>query len=227
MLTELWRLTRSWSVLNCSAWASCPFRRTRCELPLRVLPLDDAGEEFEIMVFEDCDSLQFDPEVDVGISVESWEFSVWEPSPSDLLDNKGLTDESPDARLLLLTVRTLLPWFTLLPRVRLLLRSISITSIEAGKTALGMAIGFWPGLVAAGAVGGILGTGGAAAPIVATACFVGAVGVGGFAGYMDPNDSLDKQLEIRNQRIQQDICILEDYNQAEYCKAVTLTTTHF
>lgn len=80
------------------------------ELPLYALPFEDEGEEFEIMVFEDSDSLQFDPEVDVGIGVESLqECSVWEPSPSDLLDNKGLTDESPDARLLLLTVWTPLP----------------------------------------------------------------------------------------------------------------------
>lgn len=92
------------------------------------------------MVFEDWDLLQFEPEVDVDISTESWELSVWESSPSDFLDSKGLTDESPDARLLLLTVQTLPPWFTLLPRVRLLLRSISMTSIEAGKTALGMIV---------------------------------------------------------------------------------------
>lgn len=94
-----------------------------------------------MIVFEDCDSFQFDPEADVGISVELlWKLSVWEPSPSDLLDNKGLTDESPDARLLLLTVRMPLPWFTLPQRVRLLLRSISMTSIEDGKTALGMIV---------------------------------------------------------------------------------------
>ncbi len=92
------------------------------------------------MFLGDCDSLQLDAEVDVGINVESWELSVWEPSPSDLLDNKGLTDDSPDARLLLLTVRTLPLWFTLLPRVRLLLRSISMTSTDAGKTALGMIV---------------------------------------------------------------------------------------
>lgn len=97
------------------------------------------GEEFEIIVLDD--SLQFDPEADVGIGVELlWELSVWEPSPSDLFDNRGLTDESKDARLLLLIVRTLPPWLTLLPRVRLLLRSISMTSIEAGNTALGMIV---------------------------------------------------------------------------------------
>lgn len=106
-----------------------------------MLRLEDTGEEFEIMVFEDCDTLQFDPEVDVGICVESLqEWSGWKPSPSDLLNNKGLTDESLDARLLLLTVWTLPPWLTLLPRVRLMLRPISMTSIEAGKTALGMIV---------------------------------------------------------------------------------------
>lgn len=73
MLTELRRLTRS--PLDCSVWLSCPFRRSLCELPLP-LPLEDPGEEFEIMVFED--SLHFDPEADVGISVESsCELSVW------------------------------------------------------------------------------------------------------------------------------------------------------
>ena len=93
------------------------------------------------MVFEDCDMLQFDPEVNMGICVESLrEWSVWKPSPSDLLDNKGLTDDSLDARLLLLTVHTLPPWRTLLRRVRLMLRSISMTSTEAGKTALGMIV---------------------------------------------------------------------------------------
>lgn len=81
-----------------------------------MLALEDTGEEFEIMVFED--SLQLDPECDAGICVELCELSVWITSSSDLLDNKGLTDESPDARLLLLKVRTPLPWFTLLPRVR-------------------------------------------------------------------------------------------------------------
>lgn len=140
-LTELRTLMRSWSMLECSVWLSFPFRPALCELPLCVLPFEDTGEEFEIMVFEDWDSLQFEPEADVGISVASlWELSVWEPSPSDRLGNEGLTDKSPDAKLLLLTVRTLPPWFTLLPRIRLLLRSISMTSIEAGKTALGMIV---------------------------------------------------------------------------------------
>lgn len=97
----------------------------------------DRGEEFDKSVFEDSDLLQFDPEMDV---VESWELSVWDPSASDLLDNKGLTDESMDVRLVLLTVQTLLPCFVLFPCVRLLRRSISMTSIEAGKTAFGIIV---------------------------------------------------------------------------------------
>lgn len=100
-------------------------------------PGGDNGEEFEKRVFEDSDLLQFDSEMDV---VESWELSVWDPSASDLLDNKGLIDESLDVRLVLLTVRTLLLYFIPFPNGRLLLRSISITSIEAGKTALGMIV---------------------------------------------------------------------------------------
>lgn len=84
--------------------------------------------------------LQFEPEVNVDTGRESWELSVWEPSPSDLLHSKGLTDDSPHAKLLLLTVRTLPLWFRLLPPVRLLPRSISMTSTEAGKIALGMIV---------------------------------------------------------------------------------------
>ncbi|KAF3686118.1 Sodium-dependent lysophosphatidylcholine symporter 1-B [Channa argus] len=99
------------------------------------------GEESETIVFEDCDSLQFDTESNVGNRVgSSWEWAVFELSPSDLLDNRGLTDRSMDTRLLLLMVRTFLPWFTLLPRVRLLLRSISMTSIEGGKYAFGIIV---------------------------------------------------------------------------------------
>lgn len=95
------------------------------------------GEELEKRVFEDSDLLQFDPEMD---AVESWELSVWDPSASDLLDNKGLTDESVDVRLVLLTVQTLLPCFVPFPSVRLLRRSISMTSTEAGRTALGIIV---------------------------------------------------------------------------------------
>lgn len=79
-------------------------------LPLYVVPLEKVVDEFDITVSEDCDWLQLDPDADAGIGVEElWELSMWEPSPSDLLDDAGLTDESPDARLLLLTVRTLPP----------------------------------------------------------------------------------------------------------------------
>lgn len=60
-------------------------------------------------MFEDGDLLQVDREVDVAVGMESWELSVWGSSPSDLLGIKGLTDNSPDAKLLLLTVRTLPP----------------------------------------------------------------------------------------------------------------------
>lgn len=38
---------------------------------MRVLLLDETGEELEIIVLDNCDSLKFDPEVDVGISTES------------------------------------------------------------------------------------------------------------------------------------------------------------
>lgn len=58
-LTELQRLTRSWSP---QAWSVLP---TRFELPLHALALDDTGEEFDLIVLED--SLQFEPETDVGI----------------------------------------------------------------------------------------------------------------------------------------------------------------
>lgn len=95
------------------------------------------GEELEKRVFEESDLLQFDPEMDV---VESWELSVWDPSASDLLDNKGLTDESVDVRLVLLTAQTLLPCFVPFPSVRLLRRSISMTSTEAGRTAFGIIV---------------------------------------------------------------------------------------
>lgn len=97
----------------------------------------DEGEEFDKRVFEGSDLLQFDPEMDV---VESWELSVWDPSASDLLDSNGLTDESMDVRLVLLIVQTLLPCFVLFPCVWPLRRSISMTSIEGGKTALGMIV---------------------------------------------------------------------------------------
>lgn len=53
MLTELCRLTRSGSPVDCSVWLSCPFTHNLLELPLCVLPLEDTGEQFEIMVFED------------------------------------------------------------------------------------------------------------------------------------------------------------------------------
>lgn len=81
--------------------------------------------------------LQFDPEMDV---VESWELSVWDPSVSDRLDNRGLADESLDVRLVLLAAQALLPCLVLLPCSRLLRRSISMTSTEAGRTALGIMV---------------------------------------------------------------------------------------
>ncbi|KAF3707648.1 hypothetical protein EXN66_Car000821 [Channa argus] len=91
-LTWLWRLARSGS----------SFVATVCELPL-CAAFGGNGEESETIVFEDCDSLQFDTESNVGNRVgSSWEWAVFELSPSDLLDNRGLTDRSMDTRLLLL-----------------------------------------------------------------------------------------------------------------------------
>lgn len=129
-------LSRSWSPVFCSLCPSCPLCCSFGELSPCMIPGDE-GEEFDKRVFEGSDLLQFDPEMDV---VESWELSVWDPSASDLLDSNGLTDESMDVRLVLLIVQTLLPCFVLFPCVWPLRRSISMTSIEGGKTALGMIV---------------------------------------------------------------------------------------
>lgn len=136
MLGELATVTSSWTPGFWSLWSSCPFCCSFSELSPGVIP-GDRGEQLEKGVFEDLVLLQFDPEMDV---VESRELSVWDPSASDLLDNKGLTDESVDVRLLLLTVQTLRLCFVLFPYVWLLRRSISMTSTEAGKTALGIIV---------------------------------------------------------------------------------------
>lgn len=53
MLIELLRLTRSGSSADCSVLVSGPFTHNLLELLLRVLLLEDAGEQFEIRVFED------------------------------------------------------------------------------------------------------------------------------------------------------------------------------
>ena len=83
---------------------------------------------------DDRDRLQFD-----SITVEDvWELSALEPSPSDRREETGLTDESTDVRLLLLTARTLPPWRPRPPRGRPPQRLIWMTSTEAGSTALGM-----------------------------------------------------------------------------------------
>lgn len=62
-LSELWRLEPSWSPIC----ISCPLRSTLCEVKLIVLTLDVNGEESEITVLEE--SLQWEPEADVGMAV--------------------------------------------------------------------------------------------------------------------------------------------------------------